>query len=71
MPLDFPPSAVEHCWRNSPQEVERMFNRLAGLLSRIRKKPLTEEERLSKEEARLEALRERDYKEYDWHKFQG
>ena len=48
-----------------------MFNRLAGLLSRIRKKPLTEEERLSREEARLDALRERDYNEYDWKKFPG
>jgi hypothetical protein len=37
-----------------------MFNRLVGLLSRSRprRKTLTDEERLSREEARLEALRE-------------
>jgi hypothetical protein len=46
----------------SPQEVERMFNRVAGLLSGIRprSKTLTEEERLSREGARLESLSERE-----------
>jgi hypothetical protein len=48
----------------SPQEVERMFNRLARLLSRIRprKKTFTEDD-LSKQEARLEAQQEREDRE--------
>jgi hypothetical protein len=39
-----------------------MFNRLAGLLSRIRprRKTLTEDERLSRDEARLQALQDRE-----------
>jgi hypothetical protein len=50
-----------------------MFNRLAGLLSRIRprSKTLTEDERLSKEEARLDAIRERQEQKnsrHDWRK---
>jgi hypothetical protein len=48
-----------------------MFNRVAGLLSRIRPRRLTEDERLTREEARLEAIQERQEQKnsrHDWRK---